>query len=57
MYRTTPCWFKYVMMYMCTAMRKWLTNCGLYVYIWCHDVAMALEWGCWSFDQPLAWLK
>ncbi|KHG09112.1 hypothetical protein F383_36480 [Gossypium arboreum] len=24
MYRTTPCWFKYVMMYMCTAMRKWL---------------------------------
>ncbi|KHG25826.1 Cyclic nucleotide-gated cation channel beta-1 [Gossypium arboreum] len=38
-------------------MRKWLTNCGLYVYIWCHDVAMAWKWECWSYDQPLAWLK
>ncbi|KHG29922.1 hypothetical protein F383_11702 [Gossypium arboreum] len=26
MYRTTPCWFKCVVMHMCTAMRKWLVE-------------------------------
>ncbi|KHG17362.1 hypothetical protein F383_23672 [Gossypium arboreum] len=47
------------------AMRKWLEKGSMNldllwvvcIYIWGHDVAMVWKWECWSYDQPLAWLK